>query len=102
MIYSCEMRLGKEIEADTATVVTVSADKIWSSIHEEIYNNGLRCKHHTQGQETPFVLHDDIILIIHLWEMQPDVVVFRVKATLISVWLPFLSCQHQRWCISWK
>lgn len=44
----------------------------------------------THGRDLPFVLHDDIILIIHPWEMQPDVVVFHVKATLISVWLPFL------------
>lgn len=36
----------------------------------------------------PFVLHDDIILMIYSWEMQPDVAAFRVKAALPLVWLP--------------
>lgn len=36
----------------------------------------------------PFVLHDDIILMIHSWEMQPDAAAFRAKAPLLLVWLP--------------
>lgn len=49
MIDGCDRGLGNEIEADTAAVVTVAADKIWPCTHEEINNNAFGGKHPTQG-----------------------------------------------------
>lgn len=50
---------------------------------------GLAIKTPCLGRESPFVLHDDIIVTFPPWEKQPDVVVFCRKAHTSTSLLSF-------------